>query len=241
MEIKILVVDDNLQQLRRVVESIEGYFKGIEDISYTVDNSRKSTDALDRLSKNTYDIVFLDVDIDELSGVDIAKRIRLRNDDVEIIFVTAYPDFSIKAYEVFALNYLLKPIDDVVFTRTMNKAVENIRNKAVVSKMKYIVVIMKTESYKLYYKDILYFEKNGKYVRIYLADGTVVETRATLNEFEEKVENKHFLRCHRGYLVNKMKIEKYSYDELHLRNCETKVPVGRKFKDSVARTIKNMI
>lgn len=241
MEIKILVVDDNLQQLRRVVESIERYFKGIDDISYTVDNSRKSTDALDMLSRNTYDIVFLDVDIDELSGVDIAKRIRLRNDDVEIIFVTAYPDFSIKAYEVFALNYLLKPIDDVVFTRTMNKAVENIRNKAVVSKMKYIVVIMKTESYKLYYKDILYFEKNGKYVRIYLADGTIIEPRATLNEFEEKVENKHFLRCHRGYLVNKMKIEKYSYDELRLRNCETTVPVGRKFKDSVAKTIKNMI
>ena len=241
MEIKILVVDDNLQQLRRVVESIERYFKGIDDISYTVDNSRKSTDALDMLSRNTYDIVFLDVDIDELSGVDIAKRIRLRNDDVEIIFVTAYPDFSIKAYEVFALNYLLKPIDDVVFTRTMNKAVENIRNKAVVSKMKYIVVIMKTESYKLYYKDILYFEKNGKYVRIYLADGTIIEPRATLNEFEEKVENKHFLRCHRGYMVNKMKIEKYSYDELRLRNCETTVPVGRKFKDSVAKTIKNMI
>lgn len=241
MEIKILVVDDNLQQLRRVVESIERYFKGIDDISYTVDNSRKSTDALDLLSRNTYDIVFLDVDIDELSGVDIAKRIRLRNNDVEIIFVTAYPDFSIKAHEVFALNYLLKPIDDVVFTRTMNKAVENIRNKAVVSKMKYIVVIMKTESYKLYYKDILYFEKNGKYVRIYLADGTIIEPRATLNEFEEKVENKHFLRCHRGYLVNKMKIEKYSYDELRLRNCETTVPVGRKFKDSVAKTIKNMI
>ncbi len=241
MEIKILAVDDSLQQLRRLIESIDKYFNKLDDISYSVDRARKSSDALDMLSRNTYDIVFLDVDIDELSGVDIAKKIRANNDDIEIIFVTAYPDFSIKAYEVFALNYLLKPIDDAIFKRTMNKAVENIRNKVIARKMKFIEVVMKTESHKLYYEDIMFFEKHGKCVKIYLADGTVIEPRATLNDFEEKVGNKYFLRCHRGYLVNIMKIEKYAYDELHLRNCETTVPVGRKFKDRVDMAIKSMI
>lgn len=241
MEIKILVVDDSLQQVRRVIESIEQYFGNIDDISYMVDRARKSSDALDLLARNEYDIVFLDVDIDELNGVDIAKRIRLKNDNTEIIFVTAYPDFSIKAYEVFALNYLLKPIDSAVFSRTMNKAVENIRNKAIASKLKFIEVVTKSESRKIYYDDILCFEKNGKFVKIHLVDGRTIEPRATLNEFEEKTESKYFLRCHRGFLVNTMKIEKYAYDELHLRKCNMTVPVGRKFKDKVDRTIKNMI
>lgn len=186
MEIKILVVDDSLQQVRKIIESVEQYFKNLDDISYTADRARKSSDALDLLAGNAYDIVFLDVDIDELNGVDIAKRIRMKNDNTEIIFVTAYPDFSIKAYEVFALNYLLKPIDNAVFTKTMNKAVENIRNKAIASKLKFIEVVMRSESRRLYYDDILCFEKNGKCVKIHLVDGTTVEPRATLNEFEEK-------------------------------------------------------
>jgi DNA-binding LytR/AlgR family response regulator len=241
MEIKILAVDDSLQQLKRLIESIDKYFNKLDDISYSVDRARKSVEALDMLYRNTYDVVFLDVDIDELSGVDIAKKIRMKNDNIEIIFVTAYPDFSIKAYEVFALNYLLKPIDDAIFKRTMSKAVENIRNKTIARKMEFLEVVMKTESHKLYYDDIMFFEKNGKYVKIYLADGVVIEPRATLNDFEEKVGNKYFLRCHRGYLVNIMKIEKYAYDELHLRNCEIPVPVGRKFKDRVDVTIRSMI
>jgi DNA-binding LytR/AlgR family response regulator len=241
MKIKILAVDDNLNQLRKIIDSIDKYFQNIVNIEHIVDRARKTTDAIDKLNKNTYDLIFLDVDIDEMSGVELGKKIRMKNEEVEMIFVTAYPDFSMKAYEIFALNYILKPIDEEIFQKTMNKAVENLRNKHIAISEKFIEVAVKQESRNLFYNDILFLEKYGKNVKIHLSDGSNLEHRAALNDYEDELDSKNFLRCHRGYIVNISKIERYTYNDLYLKNSEKTIPVGRKFKEFIDRTVKNMI
>lgn len=241
MKIKILAVDDNLNQLRKIIDAIDKYFQNIVNVEYTVDRARKTTDAIDKLNKNTYDLIFLDVDIDEMSGVELGKKIRMKNEEVEMIFVTVYPDFSMKAYEIFALNYILKPIEEEIFQKTMNKAVENLRNKYIAINEKYIEFAVKQESRKLFYNDILFLEKYGKNVKIHLSDGSNLEHRAALNDYEDELDSKNFLRCHRGYIVNIGKIERYTYNDLYLKNSEKTIPVGRKFKEFIDRTVKNMI
>lgn len=167
-----------------------------------------------------YDLLFLDVQMEPMDGITLAKEIRKFDDSVSIIFLTSYLEFAPLGYEVNALRYLLKPITE----EALSKALQAIP-KENPGKQK---ILIKTPEGNFFIQadDIEYLEISDKETTIHCTDETIV-IRKGLSELEEALSGKIFFRIHRKYMVNLSHVQEF--DEKHLSlNCGKTLPVGRR-------------
>jgi DNA-binding LytR/AlgR family response regulator len=240
MDLRILACDDNIIQLNNLVKSVKKYGKN-KGIGLEIDTTRESRKVLELNSNNDYDLIFLDINIDDMTGIEIGKSIREYDEDTVIIFVTAHPNFSKEAYELFAFNYILKPIETIFFEKVMNRAVELIKTKQLSKNELFVNIRDGFQSHKLYYNEIIAAEKQGKRVYIYLTKGRAVNPVLTLNDFEESLDKKYFIRCHKTYIVNKYKIKSLQPNYLEMEGIKKEIPIGRKYKEIIEKMIYEMI
>lgn len=152
------------------------------------------------------DIVFLDIQLEDLNGLEVARRIRQRHRDMMIIFITAYEEYVYDAFDVRAFQFLVKPIDSVKFHKVLQSAVESIRIKD--RKEEPFTIIKKGHgTFKIYHHQICYAEVFGRKIQLYTVEG-MHEFNGKLAELEESLGS-HFYRIHRSYLVNLNHISSY--------------------------------
>lgn len=154
------------------------------------------------------DILLLDVEMGDMDGVTLAKKIRQGNKEVQIIFVTGYMDYILDGYEVEALHYLLKPISAGNLFPVLDRAIKRLENNAKVSLVKHHDEIVRIPLYEIRYLEVM-----GNYVTIH-ANGEY-RTKATLSHFEEELDDL-FLRIGRSYIVNLKCVRKVSKGALTL-------------------------
>lgn len=142
------------------------------------------------------DIVLLDIQMGKLNGMELAKKIRKQDENLQIIFVTGIADYITEGYEVEALHYLLKPIDKNKLFQCLNKAL--MKDKSCGSK---ILIETKQGVISASIRDIWYLESFGHQCMIHLKD-TFYEVRDSIGKLEEKLDGDSFIRCHRSYLIN---------------------------------------
>lgn len=190
------------------------------------------------------DVVFLDVEMPGMNGIELAERISALDTDIQIVFVTAYEQYAIKAYELGAIYYVLKPVTPekiakaltrAMRVQTMRRTIGAVDNPVLVGspagmadklsvKVRDDIVILKMQ-------DILFIKaENGKTV-LYTKDGNYT-SRSGIGFWERKLQTSGFIRCHRGYIVNTSYIKKLShimgeYLELVLSYCDANIPVSR--------------
>ncbi len=148
------------------------------------------------LEKNTaflraLDLIFLDIYMDQINGIDTARALRARGVESSLIFVTASSDYAIEGYEVSALSYLVKPVCLEVFNATMERFMRQYRPRSLFLGDRLFVM-----------DDIVYAESSLKIVSFYFKDGTVAEVREKLDVVESHLLERSFLRCHKSYIVN---------------------------------------
>ena len=144
-----------------------------------------------------FDIIFLDVEMKRLNGMETAQRIRELDDDVLLIFITNMAQYAIKGYSVGALDYVLKPVPYFAFSQQLQKAVNQLARRA----RHYLAVPVDGGMRRLDTAAIYYMESDGHKVCFYTEDGDFIAPGA-LKAFEEKLANRPFARCNSGYLVN---------------------------------------
>ena len=144
-----------------------------------------------------FDIIFLDVEMKRLNGMETAQRIRALDDDVLLIFITNMAQYAIKGYSVGALDYVLKPVPYFAFSQQLQKAVDKISRRA----RHYLAVPVEGGLRRLDTAQIYYLESEGHRVHFYTEDGEFSAPGA-LKTFEEKLSACPFARCNSGYLVN---------------------------------------
>ena len=144
-----------------------------------------------------FDIIFLDVEMKRLNGMETAQRIRELDDDVLLIFITNMAQYAIKGYSVGALDYVLKPVPYFAFSQQLQKAVNQLARRA----RHYLAVPVDGGMRRLDTAAIYYMESDGHKVCFYTEDGDFIAPGA-LKSFEEKLANRPFARCNSGYLVN---------------------------------------
>ncbi|MDE7332420.1 MAG: LytTR family DNA-binding domain-containing protein [Lachnospiraceae bacterium] len=194
-------------------------------------------------AKGNFDIYFLDIEMREMSGMDIARRIREQEESVRqrsiIIFVTGYREYMEEAFDVNAFHYLVKPIDEGKFSEVFSRAWKE-TSVFYEQSEKYIMVKSSGAQQKLLLKNIYYIESGNKKVIIHTTDGTL-EVYGKMEELENRLGGT-FYRCHRCYLVNMEKISAYSADNIQVTNGDNMLLARKKYSDFIKtymRYVKN--
>lgn len=167
-----------------------------------------------------YDILLLDVEMKNMNGIELAKRIRKDNNRAEIIFITSHFEFVGEGYEVDALHYLIKPISVEKLTQVLTKAAEKLSVEP-----PSVVISCESETVKLYESDILYVESFLHYIVIHTKDNEY-KIKENISVFENKVSDV-FYRIHRSYLVSLKYITRISRTSVNIGNTELPLSSGK--------------
>lgn len=222
-ELNIAVVDDE-EKIRNQIRKL--ILKQLANCQ--VDVYKSGMELIE--AKQDYDAIFLDIQMEGLSGIDTAKELRKYNDEVVIIFVDVAKDYVLEAFDVAAFHYLLKPINEEKFIEVFDKAVKEIE-KHKSSEVTQLFVKSKKHNMILDHKNILYIENRGRKLEIHTL-GDVIEIYATMREMEKQL-GQGFFRCHRGYLVNLSFILEYTNDSISLNNGESILMAKERYNDFV--------
>ena len=226
MKIRIACCDDEKQQL----ELYKTMFTNIEmrqDIKLNVEYFLSGNFMLERFQseKNPFDLVYLDMDMDEKSGLDLAKEIRQNyHSDCLILFLTNYPKYMQNSFDVRAFQYMIKPVQLDEFEKKFNAA-----RKYLEKDDKNRVVLKIDEDNVVFFTNEIYYiekEKSSKQFLVYLEDKCVV-AKGVLSAIENQLLEQHFMRTHRSYLVNMKHIRRIQKNDLVLSNGNL-VPISRR-------------
>lgn len=171
-----------------------------------------------------FDIIILDIEMGEMNGVELAKKVREKDKLVQIIFITGYMEYISAGYDVEALNYLLKPVDEKKFVEVMNRASERLKMEE-----KKLVLHTKESTVKISQRQIRYVEVNRNYLTIHAEDK--YNLKMTLGEMEKKLDER-FVRVSRSFLVNMQSIQKITKDTVYLKGNE-QIPLSKKMYNTV--------
>lgn len=187
-------------------------------------------EAITYLQQHKIDLIFLDIKMPDISGIDFLKS--LKNPPM-VVFTTAYSEHAVKSFELDAIDYLLKPFPLSRFLKACNKALElyNLRNKHDSIENNYIFVKDGYEQIKVKLEDILYFEADGNYTQIHLCDATLISTRITLNEMQLLLPSKKFIRIHRTFIIAANKIDKFDKSQVWIRSKS--ISIGATYANSI--------
>lgn len=226
------IIDDE----EHAIETLTGYvsrYPGLNLIGSNINPVRAVDEIIN--SETGVDIVFLDVDMPELTGLEVADMLSSHS---AIIFTTAYPNYAVQAFEKNGSDFLLKPISFERFAKSVTKVqglLKSLRTAEHTHEEEYFFINPGTKGkvVQLRYADIVYIEGLKNYVIIHTADGKII-TYLSIQEIEKSIPETKFARIHKSYIVNLDKIKYIDSNQVFMGQVMTQniqLPVGRLFKD----------
>ncbi len=226
MKYKIAICDDEQNQIEYIT-SIVASWSTHEGHNCEICTFASAEAFLFEYEKDkAYDILLLDVEMNNMNGIELAKRIRKDNNRAEIIFITSHFEFVGEGYDVDALHYLIKPISADKLTQVLTKAAEKLSVEP-----PSVVIFCEGRTVKLYETDILYVESFLHYIVIYTKDKEY-KIKENISVFENKVSD-DFYRIHRSYLVSLKHITRISRTSVNIGSTE--LPLSRGKYDDINR------
>jgi DNA-binding LytR/AlgR family response regulator len=185
------------------------------------------------LDETPVDILFLDIQMPDINGIEFSKTINKKN--TAVVFTTAYSEYAVDGFNVDAIDYLLKPIEYDRFLKAVYKAKEYIDYLGSQELQDgYIFVKSDYQMVKVNLKDIIYIEGLDDYIKIYLPQKSIL-TLMTLKTISAKLPSKEFIRVHRSYIVPVTKIENISKSKIKIADKE--IPIGVSYSESFFATM----
>lgn len=233
--IQCLIVDDE----RVAREILEDFLIKIETVD-VVASCSSALEAFKVINTNKVDLIFLDINMPEISGLSFAKSI---NKNTKIIFTTAYREYALEGFDLRAVDYLLKPISFDRLLQAINKFTdENIQTTSeksteiIEEKSDYIFVRSDRKMVKINFSKIRYIESLSDYIKIYLVNKTVV-TRETISNIEAKLPGNEFIRVHRSFIISLSKVESFTNETIEIG--ENEIPISRSYKKEVLNRLED--
>ena len=215
--IKAIIVDDEPLAHQVILHHLESY----SDIK-VVSQHFSAKDALYQLAKSTIDVVFLDINMPELSGLELIQSLA---NPPQIIIVSAYEEYALAGYELNVTDYLLKPVSAQRLQQAINKVRERISQTP---KSKAITLKVDREKRKLSLDTIEYIEAYGNYVKVHQEDQTILAT-TTLKQILEQLLGS-FTQIHKSYMVNNSRVIAVTNEHVELDTGD-KIKIGKSFKE----------
>lgn len=226
MKVKCLIIDDEpLSQ-----EIIENYVHAIPQLELA-GKCGDAFEAMQMLQNNDIQLVFLDINMPRLSGINLIKSL---SHPPLVIFITAYPEFAVEGFEVEAVDYILKPFSLERFIKAVSKALKKITSTQTVittpAAYKYLIVKADKRLHKIDYKDIVYFSAIGDYVKVHTLQRVLI-TKDTMKKIEITLPQQSFIRIHKSYIIAVNAIEYIEGNQVKV--LHQLLPIGLTFKDKL--------
>lgn len=223
---KCLIIEDEPLAAEVIIE----YIQQLSHLELTA-VCTNAIDGLQVLNTETIDILFLDINLPRLSGIDFLRSLVKKP---AVIFITAHREYALEGYELDIVDYLLKPVAFSRFLMAVNKITERSQqvnvNDSINQLKDHLFVNVSRKRQKILYSDIVYLESKREYVSIVTQQGSYL-TKIQLSELEKQLDNTAFIRIHRSFIVSKRKIKAYNSTEVDLDAIQ--IPIGRNYKEQV--------
>jgi len=233
---KVVIVDDE----PAAREILLAHLEKIQSVE-VVAACKSAMEAFTVLNTNKIDLVFLDINMPEISGLSFARTI---TKNVKVIFTTAYREFALDGFDLQAVDYLLKPISLERLVKALNKFMEESipsipreELKETPEKKEFVFVRSDRKMIKVNFTDILYVESLNDYIKIWTKEKVIV-TRETISGIEAKLPKSNFLRCHRSYIIAIPEIDSFTNEYIEV--FEKAIPISRSYKQSVLERLEGV-
>jgi len=229
---KCLIIDDE----PLAIKVLESHIKNIDfiDVASTFFNA---VEAYNYLQKNKVDLIFLDINMPRLTGLEFLKTL---NNPPQIILTTAYREFALDGYEFNVRDYLLKPISFERFLKAVSKvqvkpALQTFTGQTSAQEaVDHIFLKSKKKMVKVFYRDILFIESIKDYVKV-KTDKIEVISSQRISSMEEVLPKDAFLRIHKSFIINLNKIESFTNNTVEINKKE--LPIGRLYKNEALKVL----
>jgi len=231
---KTLIIDDE-PLAQDVIETYVNQMPNLELMGKCLN----AFEANEKLKSNDIDLIFLDIQMPEINGIDFLKS--LSNPPL-VIFTTAFSEHAVEGFELNAVDYLLKPISVDRFMKAVNKAEEVFNKKgndnSIPDTDEYMFVKADKKLIRVNFEDIIYIEGLKDYVMIKMANSRII-TLQTMKSLEAKLPSKYFRRIHRSYIMNTKKIKAVMGNMVEvIEKGEAKhIPIGKNYRDDLLAII----
>lgn len=234
MKIRCIIIDDEYPAR----ELLKGYIDKVSTLEL-IGSFKNPVEALNKLQTDTADLIFLDIQMPELSGIEFLKTFPHKPN---VIFTTAYSDYALTGYELNVIDYLLKPISFDRFLLAVQKAVELIKlQKGITQKSfgeqsvkDFITIKADHKIYKVEINDILYIEGMREYVVYYTEKGKIISLES-LKNLEKKFPGNQFIRVHKSFIINRNKVKSLYGNQLEIE--EKLIPIGKSYREQALEKI----
>lgn len=229
--IKCIAIDDEPHALRQLAEYIEAVpYLSLEG------TFESAFDACNFLHDNVIDLIFVDINMPDINGIDFVKSL---SKNVKIVFITAHSEFAYEGFQLDAADYLLKPISFTDFLKSANKVNEryfqqNSSLPEIHQNRDYLFIKSEYRVIRINFKDIKYIESKREYVKIFLEGSEPITTLMSIKKLEETLPGNMFMRVHRSFIVNLDKITVVERNRIVFDN-KVYIPIsenyGEKFQE----------
>lgn len=230
MKIKTIIVED--EPLAR--EGLKSYIREIDflDLVGTCENALEANDVL---SSENPDLMFLDIQMPKITGLDFLKSIKK---PPLVIFTTAYPNYALQGFELDVIDYLVKPYPFDRFLKAVNKAREmhQLKNRKTLQENGKDHIFLKVDNVlkRINFEDILYIEGMENYIAIHTHEGRYI-TLMTMKSMEESLPSHEFLRVHKTYIISKPKVKGIVGNEIDMGM--KKIPFSRSRRNEIIEAL----
>lgn len=228
-----LIVDDE-PIAREIIQLYCSHFPELTVIA----SCENAIEAKAEFQKNQIDILFLDINMPVLSGISFLKTLKYKP---QVIFTTAYKEYALDAFDLSAVDYLLKPFSLERFIVAVDKALERLQpilppisGTADTKTEDYLFIKTDGKIYKIQHADLLYAEASGNYTKIVTTQNTILPGM-TFSGFEELLPKSIFLRIHRSFIINKSKITHIEGNRVFIGSTE--IPIGSNYRDGFLKSL----
>ena len=230
MKLKCVIVDDE----PLAITILEGHLKKIPYVEI-VGKFGSALPVYEFLKNNKVDLLFLDIEMPELTGIDFVKSLTYTP---AVIFTTANKNYAIEGFDLNVDDYILKPISFERLFKSVNRVFESEKESNLSTETRDSVYLKENKKMvRVYFKNILYLESLKDYVKIVTSCKTVI-TKQQLRYFEEILQPSEFMRIHRSFIIAINKIDSYSLSGIDIGDQE--LPIGRKYKEDVIKVLDNL-
>lgn len=228
MKIKCIAIDDEPLALKQINSYIEK-----TPFLETVCLCHSAQEALDFLEKNDVDLMFVDINMPDINGMDFVKSLDVKP---QIIFTTAYSEYAVEGFKVDAIDYILKPISYPVFLKSVNKAktwfeLNQQQKETVQTTQDCLFVKSEYKLIRILLAEIKYIESANEYIQIHLVNEKPVTTLIRLKSMEEQLPKEKFMRVHRSFIVNLDQVKVIERNRILFDN-KVYIPIGEQYKDN---------
>jgi two-component system LytT family response regulator len=242
-KIKTIIIDDEPDSIQLLEYQLKKHFPQIQIAgSFT-----EPQQAIEEIEIIMPDILFLDIEMPVMNGFELLEKIMHLN--LNVVFITAYNQFAIKAFRFNALDYLLKPVEisslkEVIEklnqrTKPSSLQIEMMQKQLRGEPVNKIAIPSQNGITFISLDEILYAEASGSYTKISLTDKRKLVVSKTLKDVTDVLEESHFLRIHRHYIINLNHVKNFiKNDNLIIMNNNDELPIARTQKDILVEKFK---